>query len=132
MNRQPYQPYQPPVYRPQSYQQPAYPQQSMMMEAGYSQPGMISARYVTGREEAMAAQIMPDGSVWLFVDSARGRIYSKSVNPQTGFADFREFGAVAPQQEQQAAQYVPIEAFNALAERVKQLESAQGGSEGAM
>lgn len=143
MNRQPYQPYQPPAYRGQSYQQSGYqqtgyqqmaPMQQMPMQ--YPQPGMISARYVTGREEAIAATVMPDGNVWLFVDNSRGRIYAKSVDPNTGFANFREYGYIPPQQEQamQSAdepQYVPVAAFNALMDRVKQLEAAMNREEAA-
>ena len=125
MNRQPYQPYQPPVYRPQNYQQPSYPQQGYQpMPMSYAQPGMLSARYVSGREEAIAAAVMPDGTAWLFVDKIRGRIYEKSVDPNTGFAIFNEYGYMQPQQEQQAAQWVPVETFNELAEKVRQIEAA--------
>lgn len=131
VNRAPYQPYQPPAYRGQGYGQgytqgmyQPMPQQEMT----YQQPGMINARYVSCREEAVAAAVMPDGNVYLFVDSARGRIYAKSVDPNTGYANFREYGAIAPQ-EAQAPQWVPIDAFQALLERVKALEAAAGREE---
>lgn len=79
------------------------------------QPGMLSARYVTGREEAVAAQILPDGNVWLFADIPHGKIYAKQMLP-SGMADFREYVAadVPPGQQpppQQNQKYVTAEEF---------------------
>lgn len=110
----PWTPYQPQLYRPQTYGQPGG-QQAM-------EPGMINARYVTCREEAVAAQILPDGNPYLFVHAAQGRIYTKCFNPQTGMAEFREYGMIQPQHEQQTAQYAPMDALNALNARVEELE----------
>ena len=130
MNRQPYQPYQPPayqvpVYRAQGYQQPSYPQQGYQQMPNYPQPVMLSARYVTGKEEAIAASVMPDGNTWLFMDKARGRVYEKSIDPNTGFAVFNEYGYMQPQEQPTAtAQWVPIESFNELMDRVGRLEAA--------
>ena len=109
----PWTPYQPQMYRPQTYGQPNQP----AME-----PGMINARYVTCREEAVAAQILPDGNPYLFVHAAQGRIYTKCFNPQTGMAEFREYGMIQPQHEQQAAQYAPMDALAALNARVDEIE----------
>lgn len=127
-NNNPWTPYQPQPYRPQTYGQPAYPaQQNMPMQDQFmQQPGMINARYVTGREEAVAAQILPDGNPYLFKCAAQGRIFEKCVNPQTGIAEFCEYAKIAPQQEQQAVQFAPIDALQALSARVEQIEQAFG------
>jgi hypothetical protein len=84
------------VYNPQPapYQQ-GYPSINPYMQqrndfAPVNQPGTIPARYVTGREEAIAAQIIP-GDPFVFADFAHGRIYVKQINPQTMAADFIEF-----------------------------------------
>lgn len=88
-------------------------QTSMML-----QPGTIPARYVTGREEAVAAQIFP-GDPFIFADFANGRMYVKQINPQTMAADFVEYARVqhvqpqtAPQQA--AVEFVPVSEFRAL------------------
>lgn len=98
------------VYTPQPahYQQQGYPTISPYMQqrndfAQSPQPGSIPARYVTGREEAVAAQIIP-GDPFIFADFAHGRLYVKQINPQTMAADFIEFvraqQPVAAQSEQ--------------------------------
>lgn len=96
------------VYNPQNppYQQQNYPTINPYMQqrndyAQINQPGTIPARYVTGREEAVAAQIVP-GDPFIFADFAHGRLYVKQINPQTMAADFVEF--VRAQQPTVAAQ----------------------------
>lgn len=106
--------YQPQMYRP-AYQQPQ-PMQMQQMD-----PGAINARYVTGREEAVAAQIIPDGNVYLFYDPTNRMIYAKRFNPQSNAAEFMEFHGPA-QQMQQAAQYAPMDAVAALNQRVERIE----------
>lgn len=94
------------------------------------QPGGISARYVTGREEAVAAQILPDGNVWVFADIAHGRMYTKRVDPQNGFAEFREYQAVAQPTSDvdepavPVQQYVTVDEFNALKREIEQLKNS--------
>ena len=90
-----------------------YPTQQMMQPT-------IQARYVTGREEAVAAQIIPDGSAYYFICEAQGRIYSKRFNPATNAAEFREY--VIQQNQPQAEQFAPMEALRALNARVEQIE----------
>ena len=113
-------------YAPQLYTtRPAEPVQQTVP------PGMINARYVTGREEAIAAQILPDGNIWVFADISHGKIYTKQINAQTGGADFREYSA---QQTAQTAreqpeptptsQYVTAEEFAALRAEVENLKTA--------
>lgn len=99
-------------YRTQGYGQPM---------DGMMDPGALNARYVTCREEAMAAQIQPDGKVNLFVNAAMGRIYTKCFNPNTGIAEFREYGMIQPP-PQESVQYAPIDALQALGARVDQIE----------
>ena len=54
--------------------------------------------------------------------AAQGRIYVKSYNPQTQMPEFREYGMIQPQQEQQSAQYAPLDALAALSARVESIE----------
>lgn len=83
------------AYTPNPYQHQGYPAiapypQQRNDFAPINQPGTIPARYVTGREEAVAAQIIP-GDPFVFADFAHGRIYVKQINPQTMAAEFVEF-----------------------------------------
>ena len=64
------------------------------------QPGMLPARYVTGREEAVAAQRIP-GDPFIFADFQRGRMYVKQINPQTMVAEFVEYARIQPAQQPQ-------------------------------
>ena len=108
-----------PTYQPQAYR-PVYQPQPMPMQQSMD-PGAVNARYVTGREEAVAAQIIPDGSVFLFYDPTNRMIYAKRFNPQTNSAELMEFRGPT-QQMQQAAQYAPMDAVAALDLRVRQIE----------
>lgn len=112
--------YQPQIYRP-AYQQPV---QQM-------DPGAINARYVTGREEAVAAQIIPDGNVFLFYDPTNRTVYAKRFNPQTNSAEFMEFRGPAPIEQPGQGGGIAIEMFMQLKGEVDQLKQAvmapQGG-----
>lgn len=124
-----------PAYTPPTlpYQQPRMDYQQMGQQpAQMQQPGTIFARIVTGREEAVAAQVLPDGNINAFIDMAHGRVYLKQVNPQTGVADFRDFvdarqlavqQPMAPQAEA-VPQYVTVDAFNELKNDVDQIKTA--------
>lgn len=104
---------------PQTYRlayQPPQPMQPQM------EPGMVNARYVTCKEEAVAAQIIPDGSAYYFICEAQGRIYSKRFNPATNAAEFREYVIQQNQPQMQAEQFAPMEALRALSGRVEQIE----------
>ena len=80
-------------YMPQYQMQ--YPQQMM-------QP-TIQARYVTGREEAIAAQIPQDGNMCVFADTGHGMIYTKQLNMQDGSAVFKAYRRVDQPEETAAA-----------------------------
>lgn len=110
----------PQAYQTQSYQPGAYRPAPQVMEGPqYTQPGMINARYVTCREEAVAAQIM-DGNPWLFLDQAHGMVYYKGFNSRTGAAEFYEFAVM----QQQTPQFTPIADFMQLKNDVEQLKGA--------
>ena len=107
--------YQPQPYPRQNYQQPMYqqPMQQPMM-----QDGMVQARFVSGREEAVAANVIP-GSMCLFIDRANRKIYSKLIDPQTGMPDFRDYAEIQPEQ-MQTPQYATAEDLFALEQRIEQ------------
>ena len=115
-NPYPYMPQGPAFQRP-AYQQPMqmYPQQMQPM----MQDGSIQARFVSGREEAVASNVMP-GSMFLFHDRAHGMVYSKLIDPQTGMPDFRIYAEVQPE-AQQAPQYATMEALSALRSEFEQI-----------
>ena len=108
-----------PAY-PQTYRPVYQPPQPMQMNQPQMDPAMVNARYVTCKEEAVAAQIIPDGSAYYFICEAQGRIYSKRFNPATNAAEFREY--VIQQNQPQAEQFAPLEALRALNARVEQIE----------
>lgn len=110
-----------PTYQPQAYRPIYQPQPMPMPLQQIADPGAVNARYVTSREEAVAAQIVPDGNVFLFYDPTNRMIYAKRFNPQTNSAEFMEFSGPA-QQPQQAAQYAPLDAVAALDQRVGRIE----------
>ena len=110
-NTYPYMPQGPAFQRP-AFQQPMYPR----MQQPLMQDGSIQARFVSGREEAVASNVMP-GSMFLFHDRAGGMIYSKLIDPQTGMPEFRAYAEV---RDQQAPQYVTMDALEALRREFEQ------------
>lgn len=102
----------------QSAQQPA-PAQIMQ------QPGDLQARIVTSREEAVAAQVLPNGMPFVFWNPNRQEIYLKRIDPQSGAAEFADFGRIQPQHMQQAqpVEYAPMTAISQLEERMDRIES---------
>lgn len=113
------------TYMPQgpAFQRPAYQQTVQMYPQQMPQPmmqdGSIQARFVSGREEAVASNVMP-GSMFLFHDRAHGMIYSKLIDPQTGMPDFRVYAEIQPE-AQQAPQYATVEALSALRGEFEQI-----------
>lgn len=106
--------------RPAFQQQPMmYPQQMQSVPQPMMQDGMIQARFVSGREEAVASNVMP-GSMFLFHDRAHGMVYAKLIDPNTGMPEFREYAEVQPSQ-QQAPQYVTVDALEALRSEIEQM-----------
>ncbi len=89
------------------------------------QPGTLFARYVASREEAVAAMVVSDGRLNLFVDEGHGMIYGKAVAPN-GAAAFREFAYRQPMQQpvepQQGQRWAPMEAVEQLRAEIQQLK----------
>lgn len=117
--------FQAPAYQQMNYMQPRQDFQQMNMQ----QPGMLPARYVTGREEAVAAQIIP-GDPFIFADFAHGRMYVKQINAQTMVPEFVEFmrvqQPVQPQEnsEQPAREFATLDDLNALRGELEALRSS--------
>ena len=109
-------PAQGPAFQRPAYQQPIYTPQPMPVQQPMMQDGMIQARFVSGREEAVASNVIP-GSMFIFHDRAHGMIYTKLIDPQTGMPDFRayaEMPAAVQEPQQTAPQYVTVDDLNAL------------------
>lgn len=100
--------------------------QSVPAQQAASQPG-FSGRYVTSKEEVVAAQIPFDGSACYFVNTSNGEIYSKAYDFSTGSAPVKTYVMQAPQQvqEQPAAPVVNIPdyspMFHAVGEQLSQM-----------
>lgn len=103
------------VFPRPAYQQPMYQQNT---QPAMMQDGMVSARFVSGREEAVASNVMP-GSMFLFYDRANRMIYTKLIDPQTGMPEFREFAEMQPVQ-QNVPQYVTPDALAAFGQELEQ------------
>lgn len=86
------------------------------------QPQQIARlSYVTCIDEAKAAQIPLDGSITVFVNVQNGEIYTKQLD-NNGLADLKSYRRIQ-NVAQQNIQYVSVQDFNALIEKVKMLES---------
>lgn len=110
---------------PMQAQQPMQMPQTGQQMGQQSQPGTLYARYVAGREEAVAATVIPDGNLNLFVDEVHGMIYGKAVAPN-GAAAFREFAYRQPVQQtaepQQGQRWAPMEVVEQLRAEIQQLK----------
>lgn len=104
-------------YGAQQYQaQPVYQAPPLTVP----QDGTIPARLVSGREEAVASNVIP-GSMFVFYDRGNGKIYVKAIDPQTGAAEFREFAEISqPHMQQQQSQAVPQYATIEMLARMQQ------------
>lgn len=111
--------FQPAMPQGPAFQRPAYqPQQMYQQPMPMMQDGMVQARFVASREEAVAATVIP-GSMFLFYDRANRRVYAKLIDPQTGMPDFREFGETQPEQAQ-PTQYATLDAVSAALQELEQ------------
>lgn len=125
-----------PAYTPNPGYQQGYPQQmyaqqrmdylqSVQQPQQTQQPGDLQARIVTSREEAVASQVVPDGRPYMFYNPNRQEVYMKRIDPQTGAAEFADFGRIQPQQIPQAPaiEYAPLTAISQLEARMDRIES---------
>lgn len=85
--------------------------------------GELQGRVVTGREEAVAAQVMP-GAPYFFLDLAHGRAYVKRYDPQTGAAEFIDLAVTRPEAAA-APQFATIEMVEALRAEIESLRAGQ-------
>lgn len=81
------------------------------------QPQGFSVRAVTGREEAVAAQVDFGGMGTLMPDLGHGVIYLKRFNPNTGSCDIFEF-KTQMQEQPPAQQYATKADLAALREEL--------------
>ena len=111
-----YQPAMPqgPAFQRPAFQQQPMPQMPMFQQQPIIQDGMIQARFVSCREEAVASNVMPGMECW-FVDRANHAAYYKAVDV-SGNVDFREYSA-----QQNAPQYVTVDALDALRVEIDQI-----------
>ena len=116
----------------QAYMQQMQAMGQMAPQQIQTQPSVVT-RLVTSRDEATTAQITFDNTINLFVNLAAGEIYMKRFDPNTGGAIFADFvDARRMRQEGQEAtrgapEYVTMQSFRALEERVSSLAEAVRG-----
>ena len=82
----------------------------------------VFVRAVTGREEAIAAQIPLDGSIVAFTDFAHKKIYTKQLNMNDGSAIFDTYEKVETGSKQEEPKTEPEFSFIDPNEYVKRTE----------
>lgn len=117
-----FRPYQPMEYQPQQRFQQMNQQapqaqiqapqaQNMNQAPSFTRPQQnVFVRAVTGREEAVAAQIPLDGSIVAFTDFAHDKIYTKQLNMNDGSAIFETYQKVKAQEPQEKSKTEPVSA----------------------
>ena len=108
-----------PTYLPQNF--PSSPPVSPQTAQGsVTSPSGFSCRPVTSKAQAEVEQIPFDGSTTYFVDTANGKIYSKTFNFNDGTAPLVTYvrETVAP-----PVQYAPLDAMDALRGEIEALRS---------
>lgn len=71
----------------------------------------LKGRPVSSKEEARAAQIDFDGSLWVFTDVGNGKIYTKQIN-NDGTATFKTYVFTKDENPYSSTDYVTKEEFN--------------------
>ena len=71
----------------------------------------LKCRPVSSREQARAAQIDLDGSLWVFTDVANGKIYTKQINTD-GTATFKTYTFTTDEDPYDNSEYVTKKEFN--------------------
>lgn len=115
-----FRPYQPMEYQPQQQFQQMNQQapqaqiqapqaQNMNPAPNFTRPQQnVFVRAVTGREEAIAAQIPLDGSIVAFTDFAHDKIYTKQLNMNDGSAIFKTYQKVKVKGTQEEPKTEPV------------------------
>lgn len=108
-----------PPYNPQNFA-PAPAPAPQTMQGGATSSSGFSCRPVTSRAEAEVFQIPFDGSTTYFVDTANGKIYSKTFNFGDGTAPLVTYireSATPP------VQYAPVDALDELRTDIDSLKA---------
>ena len=71
----------------------------------------LKCRPVSSKEEARAAQIDFDGSLWVFTDVGNGKIYTKQIN-NDGTATFKTYAFTKDENPYASNDYVTKDEFN--------------------
>lgn len=71
----------------------------------------LKCRPVASKEQARAAQIDLDGSLWVFTDVGNQKIYTKQIN-NDGTATFKTYALTADENPYSSPEYVTKEEFN--------------------
>lgn len=71
----------------------------------------LKCRPVASKEQARAAQIDLDGSLWVFTDIGNQRIYTKQIN-YDGTATFKTYVLTADENPYNSSEYVTKDEFN--------------------
>lgn len=109
------QPMNQPIQQPQN-QVPQNTQQNS------SQPNFF-CRPVASKEEALGVPVDFMGSPMFFPDLARGVIYMKRFNTNTGAADIFEFHGQQEQTSATAPSFAPLDEFNAMKDTIFKLQN---------
>lgn len=129
-----YRPYQPMEYQPQNQFQQMNQQvpqtalqaaqtQNMNQPSNFTRTQQnVFVRAVTGREEAIAAQIPLDGSIVAFTDFAHKKIYTKQLNMNDGSAIFDTYEKVETGSKQEEPKTEPEFSFTDQSEYVRRTE----------
>ena len=77
----------------------------------------LRCRPVSSKEEAMAAQIDLDGSLWVFPNTPNGKIYTKQIN-NDGTAAFKTYTLTQNENPYNSNDYVTKEEFNQVVQSI--------------
>lgn len=77
----------------------------------------LKCRPVASREQARAAQIDLDGSLWVFTDIGNQKIYTKQIN-NDGTATFKTYALTANENPYISSEYVTKEEFNKVIQKL--------------
>ena len=88
----------------------------------------LKGRPVTSIEEAKAAQIDFDGSVFFFPDIANGKIYTKQIN-LNGIAEIKEYKTEnVPVKEEQTESKDYLSMIEDLQDQIDEIKKKMGGN----
>lgn len=100
------------------------------MQMQQQQQNVIKGRPVSGLEEARAAMIDLDGSLYVFTDVANKKIYTKQIQLD-GSAEVKIYKLIEQTEQTKVSniEYVKREEFEIFKNKIKQLEEELGYDE---